>query len=114
MDEFLEVRDRALAHYAKRLRYLAQDKDEQIQAGNDIIKNDLFAFADKIQKLVGERKESYITDNSRIICDAFSCYLKDLEQSKKVVCDKLSCVSPIFKGMDKELEMVKAALADIL
>ncbi|HYA83262.1 MAG TPA: hypothetical protein VEH06_07415 [Candidatus Bathyarchaeia archaeon] len=57
---------------------------------------------------------SYITDNSRIICDAISCYLKDLEQSKKVVCDKLSCVTPIFEGLDKELETVKAALADIL
>jgi hypothetical protein len=114
MSEFLEVRDRALAHYAKRLRHLAQDKDEEIQAGNDIIKNDLFVFADKIQKLVGERRESYITDNDQIICDAFSCYHKDLEHSKKVVLKKLPCVSPIFIGVDKEVAMVKAALADIL
>jgi hypothetical protein len=114
MSELLEVRDRALVHYAKRLRYLAQDKDEQIQSGNDIIKNDLFVFADKIQKLVGERRESYITDNNQIISDAFSCYLKDLEQSKKAICNKLPYVNPIFTQVDKEVEMIKAALADLL
>ncbi len=106
MSELLEVRDRALAHYAKKLRFLTQDEEDE---QSEILKNDLFSFAEEVQKLVGARKENIANDNTQIISDAFSCYINDLNESKETIYKKLPNLKPVFKSMDKEVEMAKLA-----
>ncbi|PWU79524.1 MAG: hypothetical protein DLM72_16680 [Candidatus Nitrosopolaris wilkensis] len=93
---------RAVLHYAKRIRSLTEDKDEQTQP--DIFKNDLLADAREAELLLGMERNP-IGEERSIVCLALTCYISDLNQSKEFAIKKLGNINLSFKDVDRELKL---------
>jgi hypothetical protein len=104
----IPVLERVLRHYSRRLTGLRDD--ENLQYGNDYIKNDLYSATADIQEildLIQERAwdiESYLMQNKDIIESAFECYVHDLKEALGLVREKLNGSKLAFAGTDKEIK----------
>jgi hypothetical protein len=103
---------RATDHYAKRLRNLKEDKeDERIIAGNDFLKQDLEINANQVGKAIANFESDM--EYRKILCYALSCYITDLEESKKAVGRKLPNAKLTFENIDREITTASVAKEQI-
>lgn len=99
---------RATDHYAKRLRDMKEDKeDEQILAGDGVLKEDLEMNARQVEQAVANFESDM--EYRKILCYALSCYMNDLEQSKKAVGRKLPNARITFENIDRETAAASVA-----
>jgi hypothetical protein len=93
---------RATDHYAKRLRDLKEEKeDEQIIAGDGLLKEELEINASQVEQAIANFESDI--DYRMVLCYALSCYMNDLEQSKKAVGRKLPNAKLNFENIDREI-----------
>lgn len=116
MTERAELMRRALEHYANRLSAL-QD-DQEIKLGNSMLKDDLNTNASNALMMANSLRNPIllnivISDYYEIADSALTCYIRDLEESKKVVSARLGGAKPKMKNIDIEIEEAKKAKADI-
>lgn len=106
---------RAIEHYIGRLRRIENEKeDEQIIAGGAILKQDLERNIREVEQAVNNFDSEYQSmDYRKILCSALSCYIKDLEQSKKAVYEKLPSLGLVFENIDKDLQIAFVAVEQI-
>jgi len=81
---------RSLKHYAK--KFVELKDDENIQLGNGFIKKDLDNNSQRIveiaKKILQNKINNNIRDNSDLVTNSMEIYLKDLEKSKEQLIKK--------------------------
>lgn len=98
---------RALEHCAKRIK--AFEDDPEIKSGNDIIKSDIRSNYEDIEYLVQHYKSGGTSSNLKLLCSAIDCYIRDLDEARKITEKRLSeiGINIDYKNVEKEIEESK-------
>jgi hypothetical protein len=96
---------RALIHYVGRLDKMINS--DELLVKNEIILNDLKKEKGDSDFIISNMKTksyqpSLVNENSKIVSDALTCYIHDLEEFQKILKDKLG-VTPQLKNATEEI-----------